>query len=376
MSCGRRCARRACARRARRARPTAAQGACAIGRSIDWTGFYIGAHAGYSRGSSIAVLTDPAVAAPSNLFSGLDRRRAGRLQCSAALRAPARRRSRHLRFRIICTRTRWCPRLATRALRRHRADGIMSAPRAAASAMPHGHWLLTPPAGWPLPASAFSTRPTVGNDEKHINVRLGWAAGARRRIRLRAALERAAGISLQPVRAAPTSASRQARNTVRPSISSRSASASTARSTGRASSNWTPKTASDRSGIRSLGNPRPDDLSAAGLSGVPRALYRHQQPDAGAAGPGDLEQQSVFERAALGGRRGLLQSRTAAGIWIERHRRRRRLSQRRSAEIRTSPTRITTPRGCSCVRPLVSAASRKSSPARRANSPTRSMSRA
>ena len=31
----------------------------------DWTGFYIGAHTGYSRGSSVATLTDPAVGQPA-----------------------------------------------------------------------------------------------------------------------------------------------------------------------------------------------------------------------------------------------------------------------------------------------------------------------
>src|SRR5260370_13949880 len=37
---------------------------------FDWTGLYIGAHAGYSRGSSSAVLSDPATLAASNTFSG------------------------------------------------------------------------------------------------------------------------------------------------------------------------------------------------------------------------------------------------------------------------------------------------------------------
>src|SRR5258706_520669 len=37
---------------------------------FDWTGLYIGAHAGYSRGSSSAVLSDPALATNSSIFSG------------------------------------------------------------------------------------------------------------------------------------------------------------------------------------------------------------------------------------------------------------------------------------------------------------------
>src|SRR6266852_3127089 len=38
---------------------------------FDWTGLYIGAHAGYSRGSSSAVLSDPATTATSNVFDGM-----------------------------------------------------------------------------------------------------------------------------------------------------------------------------------------------------------------------------------------------------------------------------------------------------------------
>src|SRR6202022_611650 len=38
---------------------------------FDWTGFYIGAHAGYSRGTSSAVLADPATLATGNHFSGV-----------------------------------------------------------------------------------------------------------------------------------------------------------------------------------------------------------------------------------------------------------------------------------------------------------------
>src|SRR5258708_15975950 len=38
---------------------------------FDWAGLYIGAHAGYSRGSSSAVLSDPALAMSSKAFSGM-----------------------------------------------------------------------------------------------------------------------------------------------------------------------------------------------------------------------------------------------------------------------------------------------------------------
>src|SRR5207247_1754507 len=38
---------------------------------FDWTGLYIGTHAGYSRGASSAVRSDPASLAASNTFSGV-----------------------------------------------------------------------------------------------------------------------------------------------------------------------------------------------------------------------------------------------------------------------------------------------------------------
>src|SRR5262245_37361817 len=39
--------------------------------AFDWTGFYIGGHTGYSRGSASAVLWDPAPTAVSGNFSGV-----------------------------------------------------------------------------------------------------------------------------------------------------------------------------------------------------------------------------------------------------------------------------------------------------------------
>src|SRR5216110_526747 len=39
--------------------------------AFDWSGFYIGGHTGYSRGSSSAVLSDPQIAASSGNFGGV-----------------------------------------------------------------------------------------------------------------------------------------------------------------------------------------------------------------------------------------------------------------------------------------------------------------
>src|SRR5713101_341473 len=38
---------------------------------FDWTGLYVGAHAGFGRGSSSAVLSDPVATATSNVFDGM-----------------------------------------------------------------------------------------------------------------------------------------------------------------------------------------------------------------------------------------------------------------------------------------------------------------
>src|SRR4051795_8827416 len=38
---------------------------------FDWTGLYVGAHAGFSRGSSNALLSDPTAGAARNVFDGM-----------------------------------------------------------------------------------------------------------------------------------------------------------------------------------------------------------------------------------------------------------------------------------------------------------------
>ena len=301
-----------------------------------------------------------------------DRRRARRLQCAPAVRTIARRRSRSdvsELFHLELDRLHRWPARAPKSSR----NWIMSEPRAAASAMPAATGSFTPPAASPLPASASSTRPHVGIEEKHINVRPGWAAGAgleyafaphwsvrleylysqfdRANVRFPSGTEHTSTLDFQSGAHRPQPQGRLA------GINELDA-----------------EDRSDRSRIRSLGNPRPDHLSGAGLSGIPRALYRHQQPDAGAAGTGDLEQQPLSERPALGRRRGLLQSRTAAGIRLERHRRPRRISQRRGAEVELPLPALQHLAAVSCARPSDSAASRKSLPADSSSSRARSTS--
>src|SRR5262249_56286799 len=81
---------------------------------------------------------------------------------------------------------------------------------------------------------------------------------------------------------------------------------------------------------------RTNHLHPTGLSGVSLALPRREQFYALAANARDLEHQRFSRPAAVGRRRTLLQSRAAAGLRAARHDGRRRLPQRRSAEVEFS----------------------------------------
>ena len=142
-----------------------------------------------------------------------------------------------------------------------------------------GHWLAYATGGFAFAGERFLNTPDVGAEEKHINVRPGWAAGAgleyafaphwsvrleylysqfdRANVRFPSGAQYNSTLDFQQIRIGLNRkvdwpGSNELDAEVRP----------------------------DRSRIRPLGNPRPDHLSGAGLSGLPRALYRHQQPDA------------------------------------------------------------------------------------------------
>ena len=196
-----------------------------------------------------------------------------------------------------------------------------------------GHWLLYATGGLAYAGERFINTPADRRRRKAPQRPARLGRRRRRRICLRAALERCGSNISTTGSRMPTSGCRRARNIPR-RLDFQSIRVGLNRKIDwPGSPHFSPKT--------SLSDPESDRWEIHGQTtylpqGYPalsRALYRHQQPDAGAAGAGDLEQRPVSERAALGGRRGLLQPRTAAGIRLERHRRRRRLSQRRSAEI-------------------------------------------
>ncbi len=78
----------------------------------DWTGLYIGAHAGFSHGSSSAVLSDPAATVTGNVFDGM----IGGVQAGYNCRLPSGLLlgvEADFTFRITSPRMRWSPRSAT-----------------------------------------------------------------------------------------------------------------------------------------------------------------------------------------------------------------------------------------------------------------------
>ena len=110
-------------------------------------------------------------------FQRRHRRRAGRLQCSTCLRPPARRRSRsHLSelSALELDHSRGSPPQTPTSPN----SWIITAPCAAVSATPQGHWLVYATGGFAFAGERFLNSPAVGDEEKIIHRRLGWAAGA------------------------------------------------------------------------------------------------------------------------------------------------------------------------------------------------------
>src|SRR6266852_501024 len=135
---------------------------------FDWTGFYIGAHAGFGRGSSSAVLSDPAPTATSNVFDGMI---AG-VQAGYNVRLPS-----GLLFGVEADIT--FPNYLT-------SNSVVSSLATAHSAVTEqwdyvgtargrvgyvtGPWLAYATGGLAWAGERFL-------DEKTLNVRFGWAAG-------------------------------------------------------------------------------------------------------------------------------------------------------------------------------------------------------
>ena len=275
--------------------------------AFDWSGFYIGGHTGYGRGMSSAVLSDPLpVSVTGSVFSGVIGGVQGGynvlLSSGLVLGVEA-----DLTFPNYFTSNKIVSTLTgarSEVVEAFDYAGTVRGRIGYAS----GHWLVYATGGFAFAGQRFINTPAgIDIEEKQINVRSGLGGRRRCGIRLRAALERQARISLQPVRPRQRSLplGRGAQFDAR-----LPASAHRPQPQGRLAGieQLDAEDGPDRSGIRPLGNPRPEHLSRSGLPSLPRALHRHQQPDAGTTVPGHLEQQPLSERPALGGRRGLLQS--------------------------------------------------------------------
>jgi high affinity Mn2+ porin len=142
----------------------------------DWTGFYIGGHTGYSRGSSSAVLSDPLVTTSSNSFSGV----IGGVQAGYNVRF-----SSGLLLGVEADLT------FPSYLISNSIVSSLASPRSDVAEQwdyvgtargrigyTTGPWLAYTTGGFAFAGERFVNTPAVGTEEKEIHVRLGWAAGA------------------------------------------------------------------------------------------------------------------------------------------------------------------------------------------------------
>jgi high affinity Mn2+ porin len=142
---------------------------------FDWTGLYIGAHAGYSHGSSSSALSDPALATTSSAVSGvIGGVQAGynyRLSSGLLLGVEA-----DITFPNYLTSNSVVSLLATpQSNVTEQWDYVATARgRVGYAADP---WLTYATGGFAWAGERFLNSPALGTDEKILHTRLGWAAG-------------------------------------------------------------------------------------------------------------------------------------------------------------------------------------------------------
>jgi high affinity Mn2+ porin len=141
----------------------------------DWTGLYFGAHAGFGRGHSNATLTDPSVAATSNFFGGPF----GGLQAGYNVQLPSRivlGFEADVSFPNYIDGNSVISTLATaKSYVVEQMDFVGSARGRLGYAA--GPWLFYATGGLAFTGERFLNTPAIGNDEKKLGMRLGWAAG-------------------------------------------------------------------------------------------------------------------------------------------------------------------------------------------------------
>jgi high affinity Mn2+ porin len=142
---------------------------------FDWTGLYIGAHAGYSRGSSSAVLSDPTSIAASGNFSGMiGGVHAGyNVLMSSGLLLGV---EADITFPNFLTSNSIASSLATaQSDVTEQWDYVATARGRIGYAT--GPWLAYATGGVAFAGERFLNSPANGSDEKVLHTRLGWAAG-------------------------------------------------------------------------------------------------------------------------------------------------------------------------------------------------------
>ncbi len=165
---------------------------------IDWTGLYFGVHAGFGGGRSTATLTDPVTTTARHDFGGI----IGGVQAGYNVQLPSGLLlgvEADISFPSYIESNSIVSSLTTaRSDVSQQWDFIGTARGRVGYAT--GPWLAYATGGLAWAGERTLNTLPSGNQEKALNVRLGWAAGAGSGIRLRAALERTAGISLLPLR--------------------------------------------------------------------------------------------------------------------------------------------------------------------------------
>jgi high affinity Mn2+ porin len=145
-------------------------------RVFDWTGLYIGAHAGFSRGSSNAVLSDPLPVASSNTFDGM----IGGVQAGYNYKLPSGvllGLEADFSFPNYLISNSVVSSLATtRSAITEQWDYVATARGRIGYAA--GAWLAYATGGFAWTGERFLNTPAIGDDEKKLNTRLGWSAGA------------------------------------------------------------------------------------------------------------------------------------------------------------------------------------------------------
>jgi high affinity Mn2+ porin len=143
---------------------------------FDWTGLYVGAHAGYGRGSSNTVLTDPATTATTgNAFSGM----IGGVQAGYNVQLPSGMLlgiEADFTFPNYLTSNSIVSSLATaRSDVTEQLDYVGTARGRVGYVA--GPWLTYATGGLAWAGERFLNTPAVGSDEKKLNTRLGWVVG-------------------------------------------------------------------------------------------------------------------------------------------------------------------------------------------------------